>query len=627
MDKRGKLQFSQTIVITAGAFCIVVAMLLSLNFWQVSRNEPLESKALEALVERLSQEPQNDALKQEMRNLDLLARKAYFNSQWQVKTGAYLLLFGAIVFAIALRYYYSVKARIEELGQQVENETVARLMSQKWIIIAGAGVLILALAASYMTVDYLKVYSSESVSAEASGEAQPEEIEVIEVGRGDSGQLAENKESVSQESPAEEARPTTDVALKGGEVVIANKTKGGVEEKSPVQKSKTVDFPGPGQIKANHSGFRGPFGNGVSFMKNIPVDWDGATGRNMLWKAETPRQGYNSPVIWGDKAFLTGSDAQIREVYCFDKNSGKMLWSKPVDNIPGSPAKPPKVTDDTGLSAPTLTTDGQRVYAIFATGDIISFDMDGNRVWARNLGVPDNHYGHSSSLICWKDKVFVQYDTNKGGKVLALNTLSGKTVWETRRSSKISWASPVLAEISGKMQLVLSADPIVAGYDIDNGKELWAVDCMMGEVGPSPAFGGGLVYAANEYARLAAINPVDGSIKWEEDEYMPEVASPVVANGLLFIATSYGVFVCYDAVTGDKLWEEEYNAGFYASPVIADNKVFALDTDGVMHILELSREAKVVGEPLLGEEGYATPAFSDGRIYIRGKEYLYCFGE
>jgi outer membrane protein assembly factor BamB len=253
--------------------------------------------------------------------------------------------------------------------------------------------------------------------------------------------------------------------------------------------------------------------------------------------------------------------------------------------------------------------------------------MTGKRVWARNLGVPDNHYGHSSSLIIWNNHLLVQYDSNKGGKLLSLDTATGNTRWETTRQVGISWASPILAEIGGNTQVILSADPLVAGYDPETGKELWSVDCMMGEVGPSPAFGEGLVYAANEYARLVAIRPgAADPVVWENDEYLPEIASPVVSGGLLFIATSYGVLVCYDAASGEKYWEEEAQQGFSASPLVADGKLYAMDTGGIMHIFSLSKEMKKLGTPTLGERAYASPAFSDGTIYLRGEKYLYCIG-
>jgi outer membrane protein assembly factor BamB len=274
-----------------------------------------------------------------------------------------------------------------------------------------------------------------------------------------------------------------------------------------------------------------------------------------------------------------------------------------------------------------VTTDGKHVFAIFANGDVICFDFEGNRIWARNLGLPDDHYGHASSLITWGGKLFVQYDTNKGGKVLALNADDGSTTWETVRPTRISWASPVLADFGGKKQLILTADPIVVGYDTETGKELWKVDCMTGEIGSSVAIGSGLVFAGNENAKLVAIDPATATVKWENSDYLPEVASLACADGMLFVATSYGVFVCYDAVTGEELWEEDFGTGFYSSPMIAGNKVYALDLKGIMHILELSLTKKVVGEPSVEEDCVSTPAFADGKIFIRSKEHLFCFGK
>lgn len=253
--------------------------------------------------------------------------------------------------------------------------------------------------------------------------------------------------------------------------------------------------------------------------------------------------------------------------------------------------------------------------------------MNGKRVWAKNLGVPDNHYGHSSSLLAWKDKIIVQFDSNKSGRLLTLNIQTGDIIWDTKRSSHISWASPILIEVDGKMQIVTSTEPSVAGFDLESGTELWKVDCMMGEVGPSPAFGNGLVYAGNEYATLAAINPSTGEVAWEDNYYLPEVASPVVDDGLLFIATTYGVFACFDAHTGNKYWEAEYDEGFYSSPVIAEGKIYATDMNGIVHIVKVDRELQKIADIALGEKVTTTPAFGMGRIYIRGDENLICIGK
>lgn len=606
MEHDLKLKLSFNIAFVSGIFCITVALLLLLNFMQMSKNKPLESKALTSLVKRLSQEPNSNELKQEIRNFDLLARKAYFNSQWQVKTGGYLLLFGAIVMAFSLRILIGLRSKIDEPLQKNENELISRMMTQRWVVITGALLIFLGLVASYASVDHLRKYSVDESVANINPADDLDKIEVIQV-----GQPSVKVDSMVKQMPLSNVKTGLNVTS---------------EKLAPPVVAKGA-FPGSREMRGNVPSFRGPFGNGVFYSKGTPLEWDAATGKNVIWKTPVPKKGYNSPVIWDNKLFLSGADNNLREVYCFDRISGKLLWKQPVDKIQGSPAAAPKVTDDTGFAASSVTTDGNRVFAMFATGDIICLDMDGKRIWARNLGVPDNHYGHASSLIMLKDKIFIQYDTNKSRKLLALKATTGETAWETLRKGKISWASPILAEISGKYQVVLSTDPMVAGYDTESGKELWSVDCMMGEVGPSPGYGSGLIFAANEYARLVAIDPVKNVKVWESDEYMPEVASPVSANGLLFIATSYGVLACYDAKTGQKYWVKEDGTGFYSSPVIVDNKLYTFNTAGKMKVFEVGKTEKILGEGDAGEKITTTPSFKEGRMYLRTPKFIYCIGK
>ncbi len=611
MTINDKIKLSQNTAVISGIFSAVVALLLLLNYWQISKTDPIESKALEALVERLKQEPNNDGLKTEIRNYDLLARKAYFNSQWQIKTGALMLLFGAIILAFALRVYYSAKAKIDAPGKVFENEIASRILAQKGIIAVGAVVFLLAFAASFATVNYLDLYIPDGLEAQLT-EPENKDIQVVEVGKLQPG--SSDTEQISGDS-------LTQTTTIGQQVVGAANT-----ESEHLAKTSVVAF-SPENVRKNHNSFRGPFGQGVSFQKNIPTKWDGAGGTNMVWKSPIPKHGYNSPVVWEDRIFISGADNQAREIYCYNRNDGKLLWTGKADNIQGSPANPPKVTEDTGLAAPTVTTDGQRVYAIFSTGDVIAFDMEGKRVWAKNLGVPDNHYGHSSSLIVWDNKLFIQYDTNRGGKLIALKTATGEDAWQTTRASKISWASPVLAQVDGKFQLLLTSDPIVAGYDIQTGNEIWQVKCMMGEVGPSVGFADGIVVAANEYAKMVAIDIKTRQILWEDDEFLPEASSPLVYNGLVIVATSYGVLACYDLKTGQKYWEHDVGKTLYSSPIFADGKIYMMDNDGVMRVYAFGREMKLLSENKLGERADATPAFSDGRIYIRGEKNLYCFGK
>jgi outer membrane protein assembly factor BamB len=272
-----------------------------------------------------------------------------------------------------------------------------------------------------------------------------------------------------------------------------------------------------------------------------------------------------------------------------------------------------------------MAVDGSRVYAIFATGDVVAFDLNGKQLWGRNLGVPNNHYGHASSLQVWENKLVVQYDTNTKGRMLALNTANGETIWDVDRPVHISWSSPILVEQNGKIQIVTTSDPYIMGQDLETGGELWKVEALMGEVGPSAAYANGLVFGTNEYARTVAVRPEAGTeFVWETDEYMSEASSPVAYQDLLFLATTYGVLVCYDARTGEKIWEKEFNDGFYSSPVIADGKVYIIDLGGVTHILKADRSGTIIAQPELGEDGFALPVFADGVIYLRGLEHLYC---
>ncbi len=624
MKNKEKLRIASFAVKFSAIFFVAIAFLLLLNYYQISRSEPLESEVKEVLLERLEEEPNSAELRHEIRNLDLMARKAFFSNQWQINTGAILLLIFGIILGVSLKFWTELKSAIDMPEQVAYDDKLMRKLSQRGILIASGLLLVSALAASFFTTDHLKDYKIGAIQKTHIDEAE-ESIEIVEITTDAGSNVESPVEAESEEiidstevqtaEPAEPAEPQ--------ETVSSEETPKTAIEQAP------VNYPGLSSIKKQYNAFRGPLSQGVSSHTNIPTDWNGVEGTNVLWKASLYKSGYNSPIIWGGKLFLASANGSTKLVYCYNKNTGALIWQIAVKDIPGSPAKPPKVTSDTGLSAPTLTTNGIQVFALFATGDLIALDMDGKRLWAKNLGVPDNHYGHSSSLISWQEKLFIQYDTNKGAKLIALNCATGESIWETKRPNKISWASPILASINGKYNLILSADPFVSAYDIETGTEQWKVECMMGEVGPSPGFGEGLIYAANEYARLVAIKPgASPSIVWEDDEYLPEVASPVVSNGLLFIATSYGVLVCYDAKTGEKYWEhDEGNEGFYASPVIAEGKLYAIDMDGIMHIFAVSKEKKLIAEPELGEKAVASPAFSNNRIYLRGEEHLYCIGK
>lgn len=379
-------------------------------------------------------------------------------------------------------------------------------------------------------------------------------------------------------------------------------------------------------LAANWVSFRGLDSLGICQRNNPPTRWSAKEG--IRWKVKIRKPGFSSPVVFDKKLFLTGGDKKMRFLYAFDAETGALLWAHAADKIPGSPKEPPEVTEDTGFAAPTVTTDGARVAAIFATGDMVCTDFAGKRLWARNLGVPENHYAHSSSLLSWRGLVFVQYDHSGEQSIRALDFATGKTTWQTDRESDISWSSPVL--VDGDKEdafLVINAAPLVAAYRARDGKELWKNECMSGEVGPSPAVLNGVVYVANDGASLVALDAKTGKTLWENDEpIMPDAASPLVTEACVFLPNGLGSMTGLDPKSGKVLWEQDFKKGFYTSPVLVGKKIYLTDLDGITYILESGPDYKEMARLPLGEPVAATPAFVGDRMYLRGWKHLYCIG-
>jgi len=619
--RRTNLSLWKAIAMVAGTFSFVICMLVLVNYIQINRIDPVNTEVINSLVNRLNENPNDEQLREQIQEMDLLVRKAYFTNQWQVRAGGYLFLFGIIITAIALQLFYAGKQQLPQISEEKEESIILfREKARKWIVIGGFGMLGITLIFAFLTHKELgnQFTKAATIAKVEQEENAQSDIPVVEVNA---------KDEITK--PAAEEKASTEIkeeAPKGEAVVPVAKEEKVVAEKAKVNLYKGT-YPSK-EMAANFPSFRGPAGNGIAYQKNIPNEWDGASGKNILWKQPVPIHAYNSPVIWGNKLFLSGANTTSREVYCYDRNNGKLLWTAKAGKIAGSPAKLPEVTPDTGHAASTVTTDGNSVFAIFSNGDILSVDMNGKIKWAKNLGVPDNHYGHSSSLLVFEDKLIVQYDQKKNSKVMALSTSNGEEIWSTPRKVRVSWASPVIVQNEGRVEILLAADPCIASYDAQTGKELWKLDCITGEVGPSVAYANGIVFALNEYASLVAIKPgKNPEILWEAYDYLSDVPSPVAYNDLLFVVTSYGAVVCYDAKAGEILWEQEFDSGFYSSPILVDGKIYLMDREGVMHIFKAEKEYAAVATSALGEKSDASPAFADGKVYIRGEKNLYCIGK
>jgi outer membrane protein assembly factor BamB len=611
----------QQIAWIAGAFTVVVAVLLIINFFQLNRADPVNTKILDSLVERLNQNPGDEELREQIRTMDLLARKAYFTSRWQIRTGGYLVLMGIAVVIIAFQVIlYNRKKEPSLSDEKMEDLILTQKTARTWITAGGFGIVALALVFAYLSHQNLQrrfeqaaagpelVEGEEEIAVDQVPEQKedpnpgPEEIAVDQ---------PEDTLSEVIEQPIEEER----------EKELSAESKNQAEVQVPAKSSTVKSATGTFAV------FRGPGGNGIAGQKNIPVDWDGASGKNIRWKLPVSLPGFNSPILWENRIFLTGADENTREVYCVDADAGNILWTVNVTNVPGSPSEHPEVANYTGYAAPTAATDGSYVFAIFANGDLIALDMEGTRVWAKNIGVPVNHYGHSSSLLIHKDKLLVQYDQKDKARVLALSVSTGELVWEAKRDVKVSWASPILVNINGRDELILASEPWLVSYNPDTGEEWWRIEGVIGEVGPSPAYANGIVFAVNDYSRFVAVKMgSEPEILWEDEEYLSDIPSPVANASVVIAPTSYGVVACYDPQTGDKFWEYELDYSIYASPLITEDKVYLTDRNGTTHIFKADKELNVIGTPELGEKVVCTPAFSDGRIYIRGYDHRFCIG-
>ncbi|MDP7422897.1 MAG: PQQ-binding-like beta-propeller repeat protein, partial [bacterium] len=263
-------------------------------------------------------------------------------------------------------------------------------------------------------------------------------------------------------------------------------------------------FASPMEMMRNWPSFRGYRSLGIAYAAEPVVDWNGTNGKNILWKTPIPKPGPNSPVVWDGLVFLAGADSRAREIYCLDMNTGTIIWT--VNTGMGSEISIPEVGEDTSLAAPTVAIDGRFVAAIFATGELLIVDFDGTIVANRKLETPDNTYGHASSLVTYQGMLFVQYDHAGGAKLLAFNMATGEKVWEQERAVETSWSSPVLVPAGQTDQLVLSAYPLVIGYDPPTGQALWQLEEVLdGEIGPSPAFSDGRLYLTNLFSVLSCI--------------------------------------------------------------------------------------------------------------------------
>lgn len=387
----------------------------------------------------------------------------------------------------------------------------------------------------------------------------------------------------------------------------------------------------------NWPGWRGPRGDGtVRGAPNLPVDFDIA--KDTVWKTKIPGVGHASPVIWEDRIFLVSADeeSQARSLMCFDRISGEIKWSKGVLQSPFE-----DIHRLNSRASSTPVTDGERIFVSFLDGEkmfVAAYDLEGNQLWQQRPGVFSSKHGYCSCPVLWKNMVIVNGDHDGEAYIVALDQKSGETIWKTERPNKLrSYCTPIIREIDGRTQLILSGSESVASYDPENGTQHWVLD------GPTEQFVASLVY--NEDLNLLfmtcgfpqkhmfAIRP-DGSgnvtkthVVWRDTAGASYVPSPIAIGDYFLVVADNGVASCFVAETGERHWRERLPGGHSASIIAANGLAYFISDEGIVSVLKPGPEFKVIAQSEVGENVYASPAVYGDQFFIRGEEHLFCIGK
>jgi outer membrane protein assembly factor BamB len=426
-------------------------------------------------------------------------------------------------------------------------------------------------------------------------------------------------------------------------------------------------------VAQNWPQFRGLNASGIAEGKPTPTKWNAEKNENIAWKVEIPGLAHSSPVVWQDKLFLTTAvssdpksvfrsglygDVDSAEdvskhswkVYCLDKKTGKILWEQTA--YEGAPKTKRHIKSTFANASPA--TDGKYIVAFFGSEGLYCYDLKGKLKWKVDLGVlnagwffdPDYEWGTASSPIIYKDLVIVQCDVQKGSFIAAYNLKDGKQVWKTPREEIPSWGTPTIVESKARVELVTNATKAARGYDPLTGKELWMLKGNPEITSTTPIAAHDLIYICNSYNKrfLAAIKQgaasgdislkagetTNGAVAWSltnSGSYQP---SPLSYGEYLYVCNNNGALSVHNAKTGERLYQERVGrqgGSFSASPVAADGKLYFSSEDGDVFVLKAGATYELLATNPIGEVLMATPAISDGMLFIRGQKHLFAIAE
>ena len=420
--------------------------------------------------------------------------------------------------------------------------------------------------------------------------------------------------------------------------------------------------------------FRGAGASGVAEGKPAPAKWDAVKAENVRWKTPIPGLGHSSPVVWGDKVFVTtavttapkqetryglyGDVEPVKDdpkhtwkVYALDKRTGKVLWERVAyEGLPKVKRHPKSTHADS-----TPATDGKTVVTLFGSHGLYAYDTSGKLLWKQDLGVldsgwfydPDYQWEHGSSPVIYKNLVIVQADIQKGSFIAAYDLKTGRQVWKTLREGELpGWGTPTVYEGKTRAELVTTGAKYVRGYDPLTGKELWRLGPMSEITTPTPFAAHDLIFVASGYAPVQPIYAIrpgangDISLKddkessefvaWSKKRGGPYMPTPVVYGDLLYTVSNQGVVTAYQAKTGERVYQQriaDRGGAFTASPVAADGKVYLSSEDGEIFVFKAGPKHELLSVNPMGEVLMATPAISDGMLIVRGVNHVFAVSD
>jgi outer membrane protein assembly factor BamB len=410
-------------------------------------------------------------------------------------------------------------------------------------------------------------------------------------------------------------------------------------------------------LAADWPQWRGPAGTGISAEQDLPVVW--TETRGIIWKCGLPQWGTSTPAIWGRDIFLTSHTEEDKLLLvCIDKTNGEIKWTREVGSgeaVRQTPEKrgTQKFHEIQNLASPSPVTDGKTVVVHFGNGDLAAFDFSGTQLWKRNLqddyGAYTIWWGHANSPVlyaglvinvCMQDSLADLRDKPVESYLVAHDLRTGKERWKVVRTTKAkseecdAYTTPLLARRGERTELIVMGGNQLDAYDPTTGKQLWFLEGLVGgRTVTGPTIADDCILTTRGMRKdLVCVKPTqDGelsarNIAWDVKAGTPDTCCPVVANNLVFTITDDGIAKCYDLPTGHVQWTERLKGGYKASPIAANGRIYFLSTEGVCTVVSASSRFDKLTENKLEDSFVASPATSDGRLFLRGKNSLYCIG-